>query len=249
MSIYGEGVYACPHDSRQVYPQLRSAAQLERRAWDPRCPECGEVLQPVPTSEAKPLYPTSIYAINKMDQEMMCLVVGEAYGIPTVALRYFNVYGPRQALSNPYTGVAAIFSSRLLNGRAPLVFEDGRQLRDFVHVSDIVQANLLALDSAAADGLAVNVGTGRALSVLDVARALADGLGLDIEPEFTGQFRSGDIRHCYSDISRIESKLGYKPSVRFEDGMRELVDWVRGQETFDLVDTATRELAERGLVR
>lgn len=248
MSIYGEGAYRCDQDG-EVYPQLRSDAQLQKRNWEMQCPHCGRVVTPLPTNEAKPLFPTSIYAISKMDQELMCLAIGRAYGIPTVALRYFNAYGPRQALSNPYTGVAAIFSSRLLNRRPPIVFEDGRQSRDFIHVSDIVQANLLALEKDDVEFEVFNVGTGRPLTVLDVAMTLARGLGVEVAPEIVGQFRAGDIRHCYADISKIRSRLGFEPRVRFEDGMADLVAWVREQEGADLVEQARRELERRGLTR
>ena len=179
----------------------------------------------------------------------MFLAVGAAYDLPVVALRYFNVYGPRQALSNPYTGVVAIFSSRLLNRRPPLVYEDGRQTRDFVHVSDIVQANLLALDSEAAGGRIYNVGTGRATSVLQVAETLSELLDFGEKPEVLGQYRAGDIRHCVADISRIQRELGYRPRVAFADGLRELLAWLRTQSVDDAVDAAGRELAVRGLTR
>jgi len=179
----------------------------------------------------------------------MCLAIGRAYDIPTVALRYFNTYGPRQALSNPYTGVAAIFGSRLLNGNPPLVFEDGLQSRDFIHVSDIVRANLLAMERDEANFGVFNVGTGRPSTVLDVAHALADGLGVDIEPEIVNQCRAGDIRHCYADITRIRQTLNFQPQVRFEDGMADLIDWVREQEGVDLVEQARVELEKRGLAR
>jgi dTDP-L-rhamnose 4-epimerase len=185
MSIYGEGAYLCK-DCGEVYPMLRPTSQLLKRRWEVECPACGKPLEPTGTSEEKPLFPTSVYAITKQDQEQLCLVAGRAYGVPTVALRYFNVYGPRQALSNPYTGVCAIFSSRLLNDQRPLVFEDGNQTRDFVHVSDIVQANLLALCTDRADYQAINVGTGRATSVREAARMLSEGLGKALEPENVG---------------------------------------------------------------
>jgi dTDP-L-rhamnose 4-epimerase len=175
--------------------------------------------------------------------------VGRAYDLPTVALRYFNVYGPRQSLSNPYTGVAAIFSSRLLNGNPPLIFEDGRQSRDFIHVSDIVRANLLAMTRDEANFGVFNVGTGRPKTVLDVAHALADGLGVDLAPEIVGQYRAGDIRHCYADISRIQQALGFQPRVAFAQGMADLIDWVREQEGVDRVDEARAELEARGLAR
>lgn len=269
MSIYGEGAYECPGHG-VVHPQLRPEEQLEARDWEARCPvpvegsrskvkgstfqpfnlpTCNRELRPIPTSEDKPLFPTSIYAISKMDQELMCLAIGRAYDIPTVALRYFNVYGPRQALSNPYTGVAAIFSSRLLNGNPPLVFEDGHQSRDFIHVSDIVRANLLALERGEANFGVFNVGTGRPTTVLDVAHALAEGLGVDVEPQIVDQYRAGDIRHCVADIARIREALGFEPQVRFEDGMHDLIEWVREQESSDLVEQATAELHQRGLAR
>ena len=187
-------------------------------------------------------------AIPKRDHEELCLTVGSAYGIPTIALRYFNVYGPRQALSNPYTGVLASFASRLLNGRAPLIFEDGLQSRDFVHVSDVVQANLLALASPA-DGAVYNVGTGRATTILDVALELARALGKPIEPEIPGRYRAGDVRHCIADIAKIRAELGYEPRVAFEQGVKELLDWLHGQAPVDRVDEATRELEARGLAR
>jgi dTDP-L-rhamnose 4-epimerase len=246
MSVYGEGAYECPHCGI-VYPKLRPVEQLQHRDWEMHCVRCGGATQPVPTGEDKPLYPTSIYAITKRDHEEMCLTFGQAYGVPAVALRFFNVYGPRQALSNPYTGVAAIFSARLLNGKPALVFEDGLQARDFVHVSDIVQAILLALDNPAADHDVFNVGTGRPLTVLDVAHALARGIGVDIAPQMVNQFRAGDIRHCYADISKIRRTLGYEPRVRFEEGVHELVAWIRQEPAKDRVDLAYRELAERGL--
>jgi dTDP-L-rhamnose 4-epimerase len=248
MSIYGEGAYACPAHGA-VYPQLRPAAQLQARRWEVECAECGSELRPMGTKEDKPLFPTSVYAITKQDQEQLCLVVGRAYNIPAVALRYFNVYGTRQALSNPYTGVCAIFSSRLLNNQRPVIFEDGGQARDFVHVSDIVQANLLALETDAADYTAVNVGTGRATSVREVARLLAEGLGREADAEFVGKYREGDIRHCIADITRARRLLGYEPRVALEDGIPELLSWVREQEAADRVAQATAELESRQLVR
>src|SRR2546423_724046 len=247
MSIYGEGAYACDKCGT-VYPQLRPTEQLLDRRWEMECPQCGAELRPQPTREDKPLSPTSVYAVTKQDQEQFCLIVGRAYGIPTVALRYFNVYGPRQALSNPYTGVCAIFSSRLLNDQPPAIFEDGNQTRDFVHVSDIVQANLLALESDAADYQALNVGTGRPTSVRNVSRLLAEGLGKDIEPEIVAKYREGDIRHCVADISRAQ-QLGYAPKVSLEQGIPELLSWVRQQTAEDRMSTVTAELETHQLVR
>ena len=248
MSIYGEGAYTCPTHGL-VYPQLRPTAQLVERRWEVECEECGAELSFAPTAEDKPLFPTSVYAITKQDQEQLCLVVGRAYGIPSVALRYFNVYGTRQALSNPYTGVCAIFSARLLNDQQPLVFEDGGQTRDFVHVSDIVRANLLALETDRADYRAVNVGTGRPTSIREVGRLLAEGLGKDPSQEIVGKYREGDIRHCVSDISRARALLGYEPRVTLEQGIPELLGWVREQKAEDSVARATAELETRQLVR
>jgi dTDP-L-rhamnose 4-epimerase len=248
MSIYGEGAYTC-QSCGSVNPQLRPGAQLLARRWEVECPKCASVLAPAPTSEEKPLFPTSVYAVTKQDQEQFCLVVGRAYEIPTVALRYFNVYGTRQALSNPYTGVCAIFSARLLNDQRPLIFEDGEQTRDFVHVSDIVQANLLALETDGADYMAVNVGTGRPTSIKEVTRLLSEGLGKNLEPEIVGKYREGDIRHCVADISRARALLGYEPRVTLERGIPELLEWVREQKPTDQVARATAELETRQLVR
>jgi dTDP-L-rhamnose 4-epimerase len=248
MSIYGEGAYRCARCG-DVSPPRRSTSQLEARDWELRCLACHDVLEPRVTPETKPLDPASIYAITKQDQEQLCLVAGQAYGIPTVALRYFNVYGPRQALSNPYTGVMAIFSSRLLNAQPPLLFEDGLQSRDFTHVSDIVQANLRAMESPAANAHAINVGTGVATPIVRVAELLARGLGLPFEPKVTGQCRAGDIRHCVADISRARRLLGYEPSVPLEQGVAQLLDWVREEPACDRAERAAGELQSRGLLR
>jgi dTDP-L-rhamnose 4-epimerase len=248
MSIYGEGEYLCPEHGR-VAPGPRPESQLRERRWEPVCEQCGAELAAVATSESKPLIPTSIYAINKRDHEEMCIVVGNAYDIPTTALRFFNVYGPGQALSNPYTGVAAIFSSRLLNGNAPVIFEDGRQSRDFINVADIVEGIVRALESDAAAGHAVNLGTGRRVTVGEVALALADGLGLEIEPEYPRQYRAGDIRHCYADTTKARALMGFEASISLEDGMRDLVQWVQAQEADDNVAAATDTLRRFGLAR
>lgn len=247
MSIYGEGAYSCDHCG-PVQPKLRPLSQLLDRDWDLDCPQCGAKVKPVPTNEDKPLIPSSVYAISKQDQEQFCLVVGRAYEIPVVALRYFNVYGPRQALSNPYTGVCAIFSGRLLNDQRPLIFEDGEQTRDFVHVSDIVQANLLALETDKADYQAINIGTGFPISISEITSMLARGLKKDIQPEVTGKYREGDIRHCVADISRARTLLGYEPKVKLADGIPELLEWVRQQQAANTTQ-ATTELEQHQLVR
>ncbi|HKY04314.1 MAG TPA: NAD-dependent epimerase/dehydratase family protein [Blastocatellia bacterium] len=248
MSIYGEGAYSCP-DCGEVTPGIRPASQLLERRWEVACPRCSRELQPAATREDKPLFPNSVYAITKQDQEQLSLVVGRAYNIPTVALRYFNVYGTRQALSNPYTGVCAIFSARLLNDQSPLVFEDGEQTRDFVHVNDIVQANLLALETDRADYQAINVGTGAATSIKRISDLLAKGLGKELRPEVVGKYREGDIRHCVADISKARDLLGFEPRVDLESGIPELLDWVSRQSASDRVARATAELESRRLVR
>jgi dTDP-L-rhamnose 4-epimerase len=240
MSIYGEGAY------EPAPAQERTREQLERADWEPRGPD-GEELRPVPTPESKQPSLASIYALTKYDQERMCLLYGAAYGVPAVALRFFNVYGPRQALSNPYTGVLAIFAARLLNDNAPVVYEDGHQRRDFVHVTDVARACRLALERDGADGLPVNVGSGSSASVLEIAEGLARLLGKQIEPEVPGKFRAGDIRHCFADVSRAREALGFEAAVPFERGLAELAEWLEGQAATDRFDEAAAELSERGL--
>ena len=249
MSIYGEGQYRNPRTGESgLAPWLRPETQLAARQWEVLDDE-GTALEPEPTAETKPLRPTSIYAIGKRDHEEMFLAIGAAYGIPTVALRFFNVYGERQALSNPYTGVAAIFSSRLLNDRAPLVFEDGRQTRDFIDVRDIARCCALALAQDAAEGRTLNVGTGVPTTIVDVARTIARGLDKDIEPELVGKYRAGDIRHCYANTRLAERLLGFRAEIPFETGMRDLLAWLEGQEAEDSVDAAREALVARGLAR
>lgn len=246
MSIYGEGTYECP-DHGIIYPELRPLTQLKEHEWEMKCPDCGKEVSPVPTREDKPIRPTSIYALSKRDQEELCLITGYSYGIPTVALRYFNVYGARQSLSNPYTGVCAIFSSNLKNDNAPIIFEDGAQSRDFLSVKDIVQANLLAMKKKKADYQAFNVGSGKPTTVLQIADMLNELYGKDIEPEIQNKYRIGDIRHCYSDISKIQ-KIGYKPSVEIKDGFRDLVEWGKTVDAKDKSKQAAKELIDRKLV-
>jgi dTDP-L-rhamnose 4-epimerase len=205
--------------------------------------------RPLPTPESKQPDLASVYALTKYDQERLCLVFGAAYDVPTVALRLFNVYGTRQALSNPYTGVLAIFASRLLNDRAPLVYEDGLQRRDFVSVHDVAHAFELALSQDGADGLAVNIASGESVTVLDIARGLARVLGKEIEPEVTGRHRLGDIRHCFADIALAREVLGFEPQHRRDEGMLEIAEWLATQSAEDRVDAAAEELRSRGLIR
>src|SRR5579875_3782068 len=246
MSVYGEGLYLTP--SGQPYPHAwRSAKQLKAHDWEMTTRE-GLPLHPVPTPETKQPSLASIYALSKFDQEQMCLIVGRAYGVPTVALRFFNAYGPFQSLSNPYTGVLAIFASRLMNNQRPIIFEDGEQLRDFVSVYDVAQACRLAIEVEAAQDLIFNVGSGLSISVKDVASKLAHVLGKNLDPEITGNYRVGDIRHCYPDISLAQNVLGYKPRITLEDGMRDLAAWLEKQTAHDRFNEMREELASRGLV-
>src|SRR5262245_60671076 len=246
MSAYGEGRYLTV-DGQLVNPQIRREVQLIAGDWELR-DAGGNLLQPTPTDEQKPLAPTSIYAINKKDQEEMCLCVGTAYGIPTTALRLFNVYGSRQALSNPYTGVAAIFCARLLNNRSPLIFEDGQQRRDFVHVQDVARAIVAAVENPVS-GEAINIGSGEAISVREIAEILSCALNKDIQPQLLGKYRRGDIRHCFAEVSKAKRLLGWAPSKTFRQGVSELVAWVQSQcEARDHVKSAWNELQDRGLL-
>ena len=246
MSLYGEGLYKSP-DGRLVAGRERSIEQLQARDWELRNAD-RQVLEPVATPETKPPNLASIYALSKFDQEQMCLIFGRAYRLPTVALRFFNVYGTRQALSNPYTGVLAIFASRLLNDKAPLIYEDGLQRRDFVSVKDIAQACRLALEVPQAAGNVFNVGSGRNFTISEIAEKISEAMGKSsIEPQITGKYRVGDIRHCFADITRAKEVLGYEPQVQFEDGLLELVQWLEGQQAVDRVDQAGAELSARGL--
>jgi dTDP-L-rhamnose 4-epimerase len=245
MSIYGEGLYQTAAGT-PVMGGERPLEQLRRADWEVRG-DNGDVLFPVPTPESKVPNLASVYALSKYDQERLCLMIGGAYGIPTVALRFFNVFGTRQALSNPYTGVLAIFAARLLNDRPPRIFEDGQQQRDFVSVHDVAHACLLALNADRATGLAINIGSGRAYTVSEVALLLANVLGRAESPEICGKYRVGDIRHCFADITLARRTLGYEPRVPLEDGIIELADWLEGQVPHDRVEEASAQLAARGL--
>jgi dTDP-L-rhamnose 4-epimerase len=246
MSIYGEGLYQAA-DGRIVQGGERSLRQLRAGRWEME-DEAGSVLIPVPTPETKQPELASVYALSKYDQERMGLTIGQAYGIPTVALRFFNVFGTRQALSNPYTGVLAIFASRFLNDKSAMIFEDGLQKRDFVSVYDVARACRLALETPKAAGQAFNIGSGHAYTVREVAEQMGQVLGkAHLEPEITGKYRKGDIRHCFADISRAGQVLGYRPRVTLKEGMEELSEWLEGQMAYDLVEVASAELAERGL--
>lgn len=248
MSIYGEGKYEC-EDCGVVYPRLRDEKQLLKKDWEPRCPVCGETVKPLPTDENKTLMPTSIYAQTKRHQEEMCLLIGKTYDIPTGALRYFNVYGPRQSLRNPYTGVVAIFINRLLNRKPPYTFEDGNQTRDFVHVKDVGRATVLALEKSAANYKAINVGTGNPTSIRKLAKNLARLSNVDIKPYISNRYRRGDIRHCFADVSKAERLLDYKPTVTLEEGLKGLIKWAKAHDwqAIDLFGKALKELEEKKL--
>jgi dTDP-L-rhamnose 4-epimerase len=247
MSVYGEGLYrdAAGHIAEAT---PRDRAQLERGVWDPFGAE-GQPLEPLPTSEAKPASLSSIYALGKFDQERMCLLYGSAYGVPTVALRFFNVYGRDQALSNPYTGVLAIFANRLLNDLPPLIYEDGGQRRDFVSVDDVAEACALAVELSGADGQVLNIASGHNFSVLEIAQRLAHVLGRDhLAPTITSKYRVGDIRHCFADIHQARSLIGFEPRTDLEAGMVELAQWLeRPAVGADRFEAAGQELAAHGL--
>ena len=247
MSSYGEGKYECP-SCGIVRPCLRPEEQMKNGDWELKCPNCKREVNPMPTDEKTIQNCNSIYALTKKSQEDMVLNIGNAYKIPAVALRYFNVYGPRQSLSNPYTGVAAIFMSRIKNGNSPVIYEDGLQTRDFISVYDIVDATLLAMKKEEADYKVFNVGTGEDLTIKRVAETLAELYEKDIKPIITNKFRKGDVRHCYPDISRIKDKLGFSSKVSLEEGMKELIEWAKQTEAIDRFDQAARELQEKGLV-
>jgi dTDP-L-rhamnose 4-epimerase len=249
MVVYGDGAYACDEHGT-VTRALRPEARLRARLWEPVCPRCGAEVKAIATTEDQPLRPTSTYGISKRDQEELSLTIGRTYRIPTVALRYLCTYGSRQALSNPYTGVAAIWANRLLHGKPPVVFEDGHQRRDFVHVSDVVSANLAAAAAAdAADYQAFNVATGESFTIRELASGLGEALGRSIPPDITGAYRDGDIRHCFADVSQAKTFLGWKSNVTLNQGIAELATWASTQRPEDSTDRANKELRERGVIR
>ena len=246
MSLYGEGLYR-NRRGETVAGAGRTAAQLRRGEWE-LADDTGAALEPVATPETKAPAIASVYALSKFDQERLCLLIGGAYGIEAVALRFFNVYGSRQALSNPYTGALAIFSAQILNGRSPIVFEDGLQQRDLVSVHDVARASVLAMSAPGVAGETINVGSGRATTIAELARRAAAMLDRpDLAPKITGEYRVGDIRHCFADITKARTLLGYEPRVTLESGLPDVRDWMRGERATDNVATAMSELAQRGL--
>ena len=246
MSIYGEGLYK-NQNNKIVAGHERNLDDLKNGNWE-LYDNNRDVLTPVPTSETKQPELSSVYALSKYDQEKLSLLIGRAYNIPTTALRFFNVYGTRQALSNPYTGVLAIFASRYLNDNPPLIFEDGKQQRDFIHVSDVARACALAGNPDAGAGEVFNIGSGNSYTINEIATSLAEVMGRSkIEPEITGKYRQGDIRHCFADVSKAEKMLGFAPKVNLKEGLAGLAEWLEGQQANDRVDAAGRELEKRGL--
>ncbi len=249
IGVYGEGAYHCA-TCGPVAPGIRPAGQLAVRDWEQHCPRCGAHVSSVPTPEDKALYRDNIYSMTKYHQEEMVLLIGKTYGIPAVAPRFFNVYGPRQSLSNPYAGVAAIFLSRLLNSKQPVVFEDGGQLRDFVSIHDVVDCLTLMLESPGADYLPVNIGSGDTVTILEVEKLIGRLLGSTIEPMVMQTGRTFDIRHNTADITRARTTLGYAPKVSLEQGFTELIEWARTTPdvAVDFFEKALGELAEKGLL-
>jgi dTDP-L-rhamnose 4-epimerase len=248
MSLYGEGAYECPHCGGHS-PRTRDEAQLATGRWEVACTRCGQDLSPLPTPETKSADLWSVYAATKKHQEDLFVTFGRAYGIPTFALRFFNVFGARQSLGNPYTGVVAIFLARLLSGKPPLVFEDGRQTRDFIDVRDVAQALLLAVEFEGSGTHVLNVGTGRPLTVEAVALTLAERLGVDLRPECLQRYRVGDIRHCVADPALAAGELGFRARYTLDTGLDPVIDWCRQAGVREGLEDSLLELRRQGLVR
>lgn len=247
MSVYGEGLYESP-DGRRFDGIRRKVSRIKLGEWNPIGP-AGEVLRPVATDEQKPVDLASIYALTKYCQEKQVLLFGEAYGVEAIALRLFNVFGAGQALSNPYTGVLANFASRLANGQAPLIFEDGEQRRDFVHVRDVARAFRLAMEQPQAPGHVINIGSGQCYTIAEVATLLAEAMGVpEIRPEILGKARLGDIRNCFADIGKARALLGFEPRQRLENSLGPFTEWVRASGAIDRGAEMKRQLEKRGLV-
>lgn len=246
MSSYGEGSYLCKKCGK-VRPGLREERQLEKRDWNNYCPNCHSIIKPIPTAESEKQESNSIYAITKKNQEEMVLTFGKAYNIPSVALRFFNVYGPRQSLSNPYNGVAAIFLSRIKNNKPPVINEDGLMARDFVHIYDVASACTSALEKSSGDYHSFNVGTGKPVTILEVAKVLAKLLKSEIKPEVSAKVRKLDVRHCYADLTKIKKLLNWTPKINIEKGFMQLIKWGESEKAVDYVDHANSELEKRGL--
>ncbi len=244
---YGEGLYSC-EKCGAFHPHLRTKEDVDAYGFDIVCPTCKKPSEPTPTTEGTELWCNSMYAYTKRDQEDMLHFVGKTYSIPTTVLRFFNVYGPRQSLSNPYTGVTAIFTSRIKESKAPVIYEDGKQTRDFVSVYDVVEASIQALKTSASHYETFNVGTGKPIPISEVALTVARLFKSSIDPEITNTFRKGDIRHCFADTKKAEQKLGFKAKISFQQGMHDLFQWSKTESSKDEFDKATKELEEKGLL-
>jgi len=246
-AVYSEGAGICPRHGL-VFPTVRPVEQLRKGDWEVHCPICGAITKSVPTPENAPVGGETVYGLTKVDQEKLVLLWGKQVGVPAVALRYSCTYGPRQSIFNPYTGVIAIFCTRLLNNLSPVLYEDGRQTRDFSFVEDIARANLLAAETDKLDGLAVNVGGGKGVPIRQVAQILSKALKFDIEPEARGEFRPGEMRHLTSDTTKIRS-AGYKPQIELEEGIQRYIDWIRSQSDIrDYFSEAEQILKSKGIV-
>ena len=238
-SIYGEGSYICKEHGK-VNPMPRSTEQLEKSDWEAHCPVCDNTVEPTAITEDKPAQNLAAYSLSKYDTERLVIMFGETLGITSSAMRFFNVYGPRQSLSNPYTGVAAIFMSRVKNNNPPIIYEDGKQIRDFIYVEDIARANVMAFEKAKKTDM-YNVGTGKTTSIMDIAKTIIELKDAKLEPEATGKFRAGDNRHDYSDISKIKKAIGFEPKWDIKQGMEKLIEWSEGQEAVDKFEEAEKE--------
>jgi len=246
-AVYGEGAYECTRDG-EAFPLLRSFKQLEKRQWEPLCPKCGRSLKPILTCEEKRRDATTSYALSKEFEERLALSQGEKLGIPVVALRYGVTYGPRQSVFNPYTGVVSIFSTRLLNGLPPLVYEDGKQTRDLIYVEDVAKANLFVMQTEEANGRVFNVGTGKATPISELARTLASLYKKSIEPEISSQFRPGDVRHILLDSSKLR-RLGFVANTSLKQGLQHFAEWIKSQGRIDEYFTqAHQTLKEKRVV-
>lgn len=247
MSSYGEGLYKCEKCNELIEPELRDEKDIKSGNWELNCKKCNSSLKPIATPETKTRKSNSIYALSKLDQEEMVLMIGKTYGINAVSLRYFNVFGTRQSLSNPYTGVSAIFMSRIKNSNPPVIYEDGLQTRDFISVKDIASANITAMESNASNFESFNVGSGNPVTIKSVAETLIELHKSNVGPEITKKFRKGDVRHCFADNSKIKSKLGWKPEVSFREGLKEIIEWSATVKAEDKFEQAAKELREKGL--
>lgn len=246
-TTYGEGLYYCDNCGANFHPPIRSEEDIRDFGFEPACGKCKSPGKPVPTPESTELYCNSVYAYTKKHQEELSIHTGKMYNFPVIALKYFNVYGPRQSLSNPYTGVSAIFISRIKNSNPAIIYEDGLQTRDFISVHDIVDANILAMNSKVEYGI-FNIGSGKPVSIKNLAESLFDLFNVKYKIEITNKFRKGDIRHCIADNTKAKEILGWSPNFSFEQGLKEVYEWSKSQESNDKFKKASQELKERGLI-